>query len=299
MSTTPHTHHPAPPPPHEEGAPAAVASAGPHAPSPLEPVCPDIWRAPYDVFMPGGVHFPTHTAVLRVGGGLLLYSPGPVSDALAEALAELGPVRWLVAPNAFHHLHVAAAHARYPQAEVWVPPGLSTRAGVALPPHRVIGERSPAHDAASEGPRPASWDGVLDVAMIRGAHGIGRQLDELCLWHRPTATLVVCDLVFNLHRWRGWQMSMVLRMAGAHKRLAQSRLWRLATTDRAAAAQSVHRVLRWPCRRVVPCHGEVVSGAETHRRLRDALGWMRGTAALPAPASGEVDTPEAHMPDSA
>src|SRR5688572_5344581 len=57
-------------------------------------------------------------------GGLLLYSPVPIDDALADDLARLGPVEHIVAPNKWHHLHAAAAKLRYPAATLWAAPGL-------------------------------------------------------------------------------------------------------------------------------------------------------------------------------
>jgi hypothetical protein len=63
--------------------------------------------------LPGGFQMPTRmTALPLEGGGIALVSPVPISETIASRLAELGPVRFLVAPNLLHHLYLADAIAR-------------------------------------------------------------------------------------------------------------------------------------------------------------------------------------------
>ena len=57
------------------------------------------------------------------------------------------------------------------------------------------------------------------------------------LVHKPTETLIVGDLVFNIREPKGWQSTLVLTLAGAKGRLAQSRLWRTVIKDRRAAGR--------------------------------------------------------------
>jgi hypothetical protein len=111
-------------------------------------------------------------------------------------------------------------------------------------------------------------------------------MGEVVFLHRPSATLIVADLVFNVRQPRGLVAAVALRLMGVHGRLAQSRAWRFATQDRAAAAASCHRILHWSFDRLVCCHGEVV---ETGARpaLERALAWMIG-GTEPAPPVGQL-----------
>ena len=114
----------------------------------LQPLAPDLWAVPNDVFMPGGVHFPGRMVVIRLrggdaDGGLVLVSPVPVDEPLAAALAGLGPVRFIVAPNRFHHLFLVDAARRFPDARVLVAPGLAQKKP-DLGPSQVLGEQVPA-----------------------------------------------------------------------------------------------------------------------------------------------------------
>ena len=72
---------------------------------------------------------------------------------------------------------------------------------------------------------------------------------------------------------------MVLWMAGVNKgKLAQSRLWRSLTKDRAAAGRSVEKMLEWEFERVVLAHGDFVEGNDARERTRRALWWMLDAA---------------------
>src|SRR6187431_1600642 len=77
-----------------------------------------IWSLERPVWF-SGARLRARTTVVRLDdGSLLLHSPVPPSEALAEQLRTLGPVRWLVVPNCFHHLGTPAAAAHFPEAQV-------------------------------------------------------------------------------------------------------------------------------------------------------------------------------------
>ena len=193
---------------------------------------------------PGGMRMPARTTVVRLADGLWVHSPLAIDDELAASIAALGEVRHLVAPNLFHHLYLGGAIERFPAARVYAPARLRSkrpelRVDVAL------------EDAGEPWPELAT----LAIAGVP-------ELDECVFFHQPSATLIVSDLVFNLHEVDGPMLPMILRMVGAWKRLAQSKLWRRYTKDRAAAAASVAAVLAQPMRRLIPAHGEIVEGPE-------------------------------------
>lgn len=224
----------------------------------LEALADDLWHDQFDLFIPPRVHFRGRMVVARLGsGGLWVWSPIPIDDALAEQISALGPVEHIVAPNSFHHLHFAAAAERWPDARRWVSP--------ALVPKKPDLE----HDDRLGDEPPAAWADVLDQHVVGGAP----KLDEVVFFHRPTKTLVLCDLVFNILEYRGWLSGLVFRMAGTHKRLGQSRLLRSMVRDRQAAAASARRILEWDFERVVMAHGEVIEEG-AHEALEGALGWM-------------------------
>jgi hypothetical protein len=231
----------------------------------LERIADDIWGWGDEVRIPPGARMPARSVVVRLpDGGLVLHAPLAIDDALAEELAALGEVAHVVAPNAFHHLHVKAALARYPDAALSLVPALRAKRP-DLPEGRLLGEGA-----------PPAWDGALAAKVMPGAP----KLDEAVFLHAPSKTLVVTDWVFNVQHPQGFATWMVLSMTGTWKRTVQSRLVRLLVEDRAAAARATREVLGWDFARVVPAHGEIIDGdgvrAQLERALAVMLSWDDG-----------------------
>lgn len=227
---------------------------------PLNQLCEGVWAAETTTPLGLGVRLPLRMTVLRAGptpdSGLVLVSPIPIDEQLAAALAALGTVEMVLGPNRLHHLHLAAAQTRYPAAKLLGAPGLSDkRSDLAFTGVLRSGTLSPA----------------IEALEIAGAD----KLSEVVLWHRPSKTLVVTDLVFNIVEASGLSKVVVKYVSGTFGRMEQSRLLRGMTNDRAAAARSVAQLLEWPCERVVMAHGQVVEG-QALERLRSGLWWWLG-----------------------
>ena len=83
----------------------------------------------------------------------------------------------------------------------------------------------------------------------------------------------MADLLFNLQQDRGWAASLYFQLTGVSRRVAMSRILRLAIRDRAACAASCLRLLQCPFDRLIPCHGEIVpEGAKP--QVEAALAWI-------------------------
>lgn len=228
----------------------------------LEPIAEGLWHDQFDLFVPPGLHMRGRMVVARLSDGRLwIWSPIPIDDALAREIGALGEVGHIVAPNALHHLHFAAAAERFPSAERWIAPALARKRPDLAGCRRLEDEA------------PAAWAGELEQLRVEGAP----KLDEVAFFHRASKTLIVTDLVFNVLEYRGWLSGLVFRMVGAHKRLAQSRAMRMLVRDRAAAAASARRILAWDFERVVMAHGEIVD-RDARARMTEALRWMLGGA---------------------
>ncbi len=237
----------------------------------LKPLAEGLWSYEFDQFMPGGMHFPGRMTVARLAdGGLWLHSPGPVTDAVAESLDALGPVKHIVAPNRLHHLHLPSATERFPEAAVHGAPGLAAK------------RKDVSFDAELGGVAPEAWRGQFDQLVIEG----NPLLNEVVFLHRPSRTLIVADLAFNIQESKGWVAPVVLRMVGAWRKPAQSRVWRLTTRDRAAAGGSVRSILDWDFDRLVMAHGTPIE-AGAREQLAPLLGWM--VKGLPPRLTGGAD----------
>ncbi len=199
------------------------------------------------------------TVIRHPDGSLILHSPVEIDDDLAADISALGPVSLLLAPNRFHHLFLLGAGRRWPGAQTWVAPGLARKRPDLLF-DGVLGDEAPPELA------PA-----LETVLFAGAPVAS---EVLCL-HRSSRTLIVADLVFNIHRSESLLSRLYLRANGAWKRVAQTAVIKLATRDRAAARSSLERVFAWDFDRLIMAHGDVVDrGAKPV--LARALDWDLG-----------------------
>lgn len=220
-----------------------------------------------DILPLPGMKFPIRMAVVRLSGGdLWVHSPLACSDALADAVAALGRVRWLVAPSSLHHLFVGEWATRFPDAEVWAADALQRK----RPDLRITG-------VLGRGDEP--WRREIETIAITGAP----KFCESVFFHAATRTLFVTDLLFHMHGVRGWLAPLLLRMMGVHDKLAQSRAWRFAAKDRVAFAEAGRRIVALGARRLVVAHGDVID-VLADGALERALGWMLagGSRVLPA-----------------
>ena len=181
------------------------------------PVAADIWHARFPpLVMPGGVRMPLASAVIRLPDrSLVIYSPGPFDSDRVRAIELLGEVRHLIAPSLLHHLFVRDAAARWPAAIVHAVRGLAAKE----PDLRIDRELEP-------------FAG-LDVELVGGAPRLG----EAVVFHPRRAARSCVPGFLVQHRRAGATLATraVLALSGAGGGLRQSRLWRVAVRDRAAA----------------------------------------------------------------
>jgi hypothetical protein len=132
--------------------------------------------------------------------------------------------------------------AAYPDAKVAAPAGLKRK----RPELRIDLELGDAADAG--------WAGVIDQVFVRGMP----KLDEVLFFHRPSRTVLVTDLAFNVQRTDSWLLRAYLKLSGAWQRLASTLTARVLIKDKAAVRAALEKVRAWDAERVVVCHGDVV-----------------------------------------
>lgn len=212
-----------------------------------------LWSSERPVWF-SGVRLRARTTVVRLeDGGLLLHSPAPPTDAMVEELAALGPVRWLVVPNCFHHLGTPAAAARFPDAKIVAPASIGPKSPT-LTIHRDI--RDPA--LAADLPE-------LEALPLLGVPF----LDETLLYHRPTRTLLGADVVLRARPEDHWTWRFAARIMGCHDRLRVPPDVKHKLPDKRATADSLRAVLERPAERLVVAHADVVE-AGCRDRLAEA-----------------------------
>lgn len=220
----------------------------------LQPIDDNIWHMVH-AFRANGLPITTRMTVVRLPGRrLLIHSPIPLSNDLRRQLDGLGSVAFIVAPNNMHHLFLHPFATAFPNAIVYGPAGLRRK----RPDLEVIKEL-PTGDVAE-------WQPDLEHVAFAGIPAGS----ESIWFHRPSATLIVTDLLQWMQGELAWSIKTYAVVTGVRRKLAVPRTVRALVRDRSAAALSAKRVLRWPFSRVVIAHNTII-GTDAHAQVASAL----------------------------
>jgi len=203
----------------------------------------DLWSTELEIGWQGGlIPLLVRMTVIRLDGGrLVLHSPIPISAELRAELDALGEVGFIVVPQA-HGKFAAQAAEAFPEARLLAAPKAPWR------------RKALRFDGSLSDEAPAEWGARVQCHRVRGF-----RLNEVVLFHRPSRTLVLTDLCFNVQRSSSRVARLFFRADGIWQRFAPARLIRwLAVSDRYAFHASLQHILRWDFERIVPGHGDVI-----------------------------------------
>jgi hypothetical protein len=197
------------------------------------------------------------TVIRLADGGLWVHSPLRLTPERRQAVEALGPVRFLVAPNKYHHLFIGEWMAAYPQARSYAAPGLPEKRK-DLSFHAVLSDQA-----------PAEWAGQVELLPWRGAP----MLNETVFFHRPSRTLIITDMAHNVSPDVTGYTRFFFRLFGGYGRLSVSLVEKMVNRDRPAVRRTVDTILQWDFQRVIMAHGQIVEGNGS-QAFREAYAWL-------------------------
>lgn len=230
----------------------------------LKPMAENVWIIDGPIIRFGlpwpKMPFSTRTTVIRLAGGLFVHSPTPLSRALAVAVAELGPVRWIVGPNRLHYSWISEWRMTYPEARVYLAPKIveQARGRVAF--------AAEALDATGGYP----WDAELATLPITS-----RFMTEVEFFHHPSRTLILTDLIENFEPGKlGFGMRCLACLGGALAPNGSTPrdMRPMFRGHRAPLRAAIETMLAWQPERIILAHGSCFD-ADGTAELRRALGW--------------------------
>ena len=199
------------------------------------------------------------TVVRLPNGDLVLHSPVTLDGALRSEIEALGRVAYLIAPNKLHHLFVGDWQEAFPEAALFVAPGLEEkRADLAVT--GVLGDQP-----------ETGWAEVLDQIPLPGFPFA----NEVVFFHRPSRTLILTDIAFNVGAENAPMTRLFFKLVGVYDRLSPTIVEKLAIRDRPGFRAGLERVLEWPFERVIVSHGAVKESGG-RQELERGYCWLLG-----------------------
>ena len=222
-----------------------------------------LWTLDGDRVRMLGIPFSTRMTIVRLDGGRTwLHSPVAPTPSRVAAVAELGDVAHIVAPNKFHHLYAGDWLAHFPAATLWGPPELPAR------------RPDLAFQGVLRGNAPPAWSQEIDQVHFRGS----KVLSEFVFLHRASKTIVVTDIIQNHDpEQESWFWRKVKSLNGIlAPRGGVPKDWRVTVRDRDLARAARDRIAAWDYDRLILAHGVCVeTGARTF--VEQAFTWLDET----------------------
>jgi len=232
----------------------------------LKPVADNLWIVDSGPMKVAGLMpLPLRMTVIRLASGdTLLHSPTLFTPGLRAAIEAHGPIRHLLAPNVAHWTFVEEWQRACPEALVWAAPGLRERGPVqksSLRLDRDLGQAA-----------PPDWAQEIDHVIVPGGAGFS----EVCLFHRPSRTLLLTDLVLNLEPEKlPLPMRLLGRLVGVTAPDGRAPIYLRLVVRRggAAARDAARKLVNLAPERVIFAHGRWFERDATPA-LQRSLRWL-------------------------
>ena len=226
----------------------------------LEEFGPSLYLADGPTVSFYGFPYPTRMAVVRLSDGAAwIWSPVSLTDKLASEVEAIGPVRHIVAPNKIHHLFLAEWANRWPEAQIYAPPGLAGR----KPEIRFTADLGDEPDAA--------WADDIDQVIFRGSFA----MEEVVFFHHGSRTAIICDLIQRHpeEQMSGWKGKLMRLDSLVGDNGSTPREWRATFLRRASARAARKKLLDWKPDRLLIAHGECAQSGAT-AIIEKSLSWI-------------------------
>jgi short-subunit dehydrogenase len=230
----------------------------------LVSVAENVWVLNDKPIETAGLRLPIRMTIIRLANGdLLLHSPTRYSAELCQRVERLGTIRYFFAPSIAHWMFISKWQVALPGTAVVTAPGLGARKQVRESGLRI--------DQELVDGTPEEWAEEIETVLV-----CAPLFAEVALFHKPSRTLVLADLVQNL---RPEEMSAgmrivarVLGIAAPHGR-APAYLRLLLRFGGRATKHAVARLIAFAPNRVIFAHGDWFK-SNARERLRHSLRWL-------------------------
>ena len=180
------------------------------------------------------------TLIRLDSGKVVIHSTAKYSNDQIGEIREIGEPGWLVEATCFHDTCAKEGREAFPGIPYLVPHGFKGAGKL---------------DSSALSPGPEEWGDELQVIELGGMP----KIREHVFFHRPSKTLIVADLMFNLPPEVGKWTQMFLRATGGISDYpGMSRLFRFLIKDRGEFVSSIEQIAALDFDKVMVAHGEPI-----------------------------------------
>lgn len=194
-----------------------------------------------------GVIFPAKTFIINGAQSVYIISPCDLELSITKELNSLGKKLYIIAPNNFHNLHLATMQMAIPKAEFFGPKRSAEQSGVELSNTKNLTQED------------------IKTVFIKGNNTIS----ETVFFHLSSKTLIITDLLFNMHHKMNISTKLAMKLAGTYQKLGMSRALKMSIKDKVAFKKSLLSLLELPFERVIPNHGMEISKEDFTRFVKN------------------------------
>ena len=230
----------------------------------MQQISDGVWTVPAPLRF-FGLRVNTRMTVCRLlDGGLALIAPVHSDDNLINAIAALGPVRAIIAPNLMHHLYVGKWMEAFPEARSFGPEGITAK-------------RPDLTFDYALGPK---FDQGFSSDLLRFPIAGMPRMNESLFLHRLSGTLIATDFCFFMPEAKGIT-GLFAWLTGIKRKTKCEPSFRLLIKDRAAFRDSLQPLWAVDVRHLSMCHHNVVS-VDARDALEQVLNQLRVPQKAPA-----------------
>lgn len=185
---------------------------------------------------------PVRSTILKLNNGDgVMISPIEFSEADWSEIRSNLNVKHIIAPCDLHHLHVKSAKRHARDAKLWATHDLAVKRNDVTWDQELL---------------PQKWTltDEIEIVPIEGAN-----THEVAFFHKKSKTLVVTDLLFNLHNRKGILPWIVLHVFGTWNRPAISRWFKTTIKNKLKFRMSVEKILALDFQTIVMAHGDIIT----------------------------------------
>ncbi len=200
------------------------------------------------------------TTMKLQNGDLFVHSPIPLNQELKQDLDDFGMIKWVVAPNDFHHLYIRDFMAIYQSAEYIGSPGLRTKRPDLEFSRYFSNEYKP------------QWKNEIDFVVYQGS----KYYHEVIFFHYATQTLILTDLAMNLQStFKSFNPfhALLFSILGTYKKFNSSLMIKMLSRNKNLARQALLKIYQWPFERIIMSHGEIIN-SNARMQLIQCLKWL-------------------------